>query len=409
MISVEDAWEIITSHVVAGPLKQVPLAEAIGLVLGEEVVSSIDSPPFAKSMMDGFAVRSQDLRSSQVTLRLQGERFAGQAHDIVVEQGTAVRIMTGAPIPPGADAVIPVEWTEYNIAENLVEISMRKSVRLGMNIISQGEMMRCGDVLMGRGTEIRAQEIAILAEIGHAFPVVQKVPTVSILATGDELVEIEQVPAFGQIRNSNAAMLAAQVAQAGAIPHVLGIARDQRDDLRLKIQEGLRSDFLILSGGVSAGLADFVPSELQAAGVVERFHKIAMKPGKPLWFGTWNGAEEIESCFVFGLPGNPVSSMVCFELFVSFALNRFFGGRLSAPCLQEVILAHPVTHRSDRETWFPARSFCEEASLKVKLTGWKGSADLRSTIDGNCSLKIPAGEIDWNAGHRVQILQWGKR
>jgi len=407
MLTVEQAWDEIVRHVEPATPERVPLPQAAGLVLAEDLVSTIDSPPFDKSMMDGFAVRQSDLAQIPVSLPVSGEVAAGQPAAIPLAPGTVFRIMTGAPIPKGAELVIPREWTIES--HETVTFQKGSDARPGWNILRQGESMAAGDLLLRGGDRITPAAVALLAETGQAFPLVRTPPVVGILATGDELVEISQTPGAGQIRNTNAVMLAAQVQTAGGIPRNLGIARDNQDSLREHLPRGLECDFLCLSGGVSAGDYDLVPSELKRAGVAEVFHKVAMKPGKPCWFGVGTPRNGRRGPIVFGLPGNPVSSMVCFELFVRLALRRWMEGPVLRPNLLTVTLAAPFRHRSDRPTWFPAHVTTEDGTLTARPAPWKGSADLRGTATANCSLSVPAGEVTWSPGERVTILPWGCR
>lgn len=419
MLTVNQAWDRIDDSVRPKSPVRLGLSESLGCVLAEEIIGTADSPPFDKSMMDGYAVHAEDVQGSETVLPVVGDLFAGQVWSTSLPRGSALRIMTGAPIPSGATAVVPVEWTQ-TVGEGSVQIQPSSSVRVGLNILRQGTSMKAGEVVLTKGSLLRPQELALLAELGETQPLVIPPLTVGILATGDELVEINETPKAGQIRNSNSLMLAAQVQQAGAIPRLLGIARDQVDDLRTKIRAGLECDLLCLSGGVSAGAADLVPEELRSAGVEEVFHKVAVKPGKPVWFGVRRGVarpetghgEDLEGewdhpTYVFGLPGNPVSSMVCFELFVKTALRRLRGMSSGRPVLWKGRLTEPFRYRSDRQTWFPAEVFVRGAELLVRPSSWKGSADLRGTVRANCSLVLPAGGGEWSTGEFIDILPWG--
>lgn len=407
MLSVDDALARIVAAISVAEGARVPLFEAQGAVLAEDVVSSIDSPPFDKSMMDGCAVRAADCAASGVVLKVIGEVTAGQVSEVHLVPGTAIRIMTGAPIPQGADAVIPVEQLESDPVAGTITL-MGEGVSLGANIVRRASNMRAGEVVLPAGRVIRAQELALLAELGAAQPLVRPIPRVAVLATGDELVDVQQTPGPGQIRNSNALMLAAQLRQLGAIPTLLGIARDDAADLREKIAAGLRFDFLCLSGGVSAGKLDLVPGLLEQAGVQAEFHKIRMKPGKPLWFGVRPSGPAGGRCIVFGLPGNPVSSMVCLELFVRTALRAFTGAQPAIVPHVTAVLETDFQHRSDRPTWFPARLRGGEGRLLVRPVRWQGSSDLRSTVEANCSVKFPAGDAVLRAGDVVEVLPWGR-
>ena len=408
MLTVDEALQLILETVVPAPVSSLPLSDALGAVLAEEVISSVDSPPFDKSMMDGFAVRSADCPKGEKTLSIIGEVMAGSVSDKPLQPGTAIRIMTGAPIPDGADAVVPVELTETAEDSASVTLRMPGSLSTEWNVIRRGSLMAKGEAILQPGRPLTAQQLALLGEIGKSTVAVRKVPTVAVLATGDELVEIDETPGPGQIRNTNALMLAAQVQEAGARPRVLGIARDDREDLAAKIREGLQADVLCLSGGVSAGVLDLVPSELAKADVRQVFHKIRMKPGKPLWFGIRDGAGERPPCYVFGLPGNPVSSMVCFELFVRSALRRLQGMTVAGPGLVQARLASDFSHRSDRPTWFPCRLSRQQECLLATPMNWKGSSDLRATALANASLAIPEGEHQFEAGTVLEVLPWGR-
>lgn len=392
MLTVEQALTAIRTHVVPAAPVNLDLEQAAGCVLAEDVISRTDSPPFDKSAMDGYAIRSLD----RSPLQIIGEVTAGQVSELQLEAGQAIRIMTGAPIPSGADAVVPFELTS-DVSET---VALNSKVTAGDNIIPRGKMMRSGDVVLRTGTLLRAPQIALLAELGQSVVSVRHPPRVAVLATGDELVPIDQEPGPGQIRNSNALMLATQVKQAGAEPVILGIAKDERDDLESKVARGLEADFLCLSGGVSAGKLDFVPSVLTSHGVEQVFHKVRMKPGKPIWFGKTTTGR-----YVFGLPGNPVSSMVCFELFVRAAMRAFCG--LPALKATQATITTNFSYQTDRSTYFPASLTVDRGQFVVTPNEWKGSADLRSAAEANCSLLIPVDGCDYQSGDVVDVLPWG--
>ena len=259
--------------------------------------------------------------------------------------------------------------------------------------------MRAGEVVLGAGKTIRSQEVALLAELGRAEPLVRRPPTIAILATGDELVSVDQELGPGQIRNSNEPMLAARIEAIGCRPVTLGIARDNTDDLSAQIERGLQHDILLLSGGVSAGKLDLVPSALESAGVQQVFHKVRVKPGKPIWFGT------TDTTLVFGLPGNPVSSLVCFELFVRAAIRNQTGAT-SDDSVCWATLNHDARTSFDRPTYFPARVTPAEQGMTIALTNWIGSADIRSIVDANALAILPASESSMSAGDRIAYLPW---
>ncbi len=273
-----------------------------------------------------------------------------------------------------------------------------RPVSPGTNILKRGSEMRRGQVVLTAGAVLRPQEIGLLATVGRATIQAYPAGAVAILATGDELVEPDQTPRLGQIRNSNGPMLVAQTARAGASPRYLGIAPDQVDKLRALVNDGLRSDVLILSGGVSMGQRDLVPGVLQELGVRPHFHKVAMKPGKPVFFGTR------KRTLVFGLPGNPVSSLVCFELFVRPALRRLQGHADVGPRIVQARLARDYAYLTDRPTYHPARWEEGEDGPIVDPIPWLGSPDLRSLTTANAFLVLPAGDQTYRAGERYPVL-----
>jgi molybdopterin molybdotransferase len=401
MTSVADAQRIVLEHCTPLSITRQPLVALRGLVLARDVLAAVDSPPFDKSMMDGYAVRSQDLTAPPTLLRVTGELTAGAVTGLAVEPGTAVRIMTGAPIPSGADAVVRFE--ETRLRGDVVEIATSQVAR-GTNILPRGCMFRSGATLLPSGRVLRAQEIALLAELGLAEAEVHPPPTAAVLATGDELVPPGQPVGPGQIGNSNESLLVAQLSAFGALPTGLGIARDCLEELRTKITIGLRSDILILTGGVSMGTRDLVPQVLLELGARQAFHKVELKPGKPVWFGIWDArAERGGRTLIFALPGNPVSSMVCCELFVRPAVSKLAGRTASTPTAvgARLVLEHRL--REDRPTYFPAWLALTSRGAEVRPTGWKGSADLRSTIEANALIVFPPGDRTYSAGEVVSV------
>ncbi|HWG47666.1 MAG TPA: gephyrin-like molybdotransferase Glp, partial [Gemmataceae bacterium] len=310
VLSVAEAQAIVLRQV--RPLPPEPMAltsAALGLVLATDVVSDLDMPPYNKSMMDGYAVRCVDLPHGQGALDVVEEITAGRVPRRPLEARQASRIMTGAPVPANADAVVMIERTRMR-EDGSVEIDDRPP-HPGQNILPRAAEMRRGDTVLPSGTVLRPQEFGVLATVGRTTLSVFPQPRVAILSTGDELVEPAQSPEAGQIRNSNGTMLVAQVCKAGAVPRYLGIGRDDPASLRPMICDGLKAQVLLLSGGVSAGKLDLVPGLLREAGTVPHFHKVEMKPGKPVFFGTAPRIGGGEPTLVFGLPGNPVAVLVC--------------------------------------------------------------------------------------------------
>jgi molybdopterin molybdotransferase len=368
----------------------------LGLILAEGVASDLDMPPYDKAMMDGYAVRSADV-AGQKALQIIEEVTAGQTPRLPLGAGQATRIMTGAPVPADADAVVQVEHTR-TLEPNRVVVE-RGPVAPNQNILRRGREMQAGQVVLPAGIRLRAQEFGVLATVGKTSVQVHPAPCVAVLSTGDEIVDASRKPGPGQIRNGNGPMLAAQTLSAGARPIPLGIAPDTLEGLRPPLEEGLRHDVLILSGGVSAGKLDLVPGVLQEMGVQAHFHKVAMKPGKPVFFGIRG------QTLVFGLPGNPVSSFVCFELFVRPALRRLAGESSPLPRVIPAVLAAEFAYRTDRPTYHPARlSTDAEGRSIVKPVPWFGSPDLLGLTRANALLMIPVGEHRYAGGERMQVL-----
>jgi molybdopterin molybdotransferase len=397
MLAVSEAQEIVLRH--ASPLSPIdaPLAaDAMGLVLADDVISDLDMPPFDKALMDGYALRAGDLTEEGGTLTVIEEVTAGNTPTRPVGPGQATRIMTGAPMPDGADAVVMVERTRVLDDK---QVHLEEPARAGQNVLARGEEMRRGQTVLTAGAILRPQEFGVLASVGRTAIKVYPRPRVALLATGDELVESSQFPGPGQIRNSNGPMLAAQVLRAGGIPHWLGIARDRVDHLRGLIAEGLRAPILLLSGGVSAGKLDLVPGVLKELGVQPHFHSVKLKPGKPLLFGTVDGA------LVFGLPGNPVSSLVCFELFVRPAIRRLAGHADAGPFEVRAFLTEDFPYRSDRPTYHPAWLEYRETGWTVRPVAWFGSPDLRGLTRANSFVILPAGDHLHPAGKPMSVLK----
>jgi len=395
MLSVAEAQAIVLQHARPLPADAVAIADALGLVLAEDVASDLDVPPYDKAMMDGYAVRSADLPQGRGLLAVIDEVVAGQTPRRPVAAGQATRIMTGAPVPAGADAVIKVERTQ--LVDQRVQID-DEPPRPGTNIFYRAQEMRRGDVVLARGTVLSPQDVGVLATVGR--PQVQAIPrpVVAVLPTGDELVDPGQVPGPGQIRNSNGPMIGAQCRRAAALPRYLGIARDRLDSLRPLIAEGLQCHVLVLSGGVSAGKLDLVPGVLQEMEVTAQFHKVEMKPGKPVFFGTRG------QTLVFGLPGNPVSSLVCFELFVRPALRRLLGHADAGPRVVPAALLGDFPYKTDRPTYYPARLEEGAAGWQVRPAAWSGSADLWALSGTNAFVLFPAGDHRHSAGTRFPTL-----
>jgi molybdopterin molybdotransferase len=395
MLSVDEALRLVLEH--ALPLPAVwctDLADACGRVLAEPIVSEVDSPPHDKAIVDGYALRAADVTASAAELAILEEVTAGATPTKVVERGAATRIMTGAPLPPGADAVVMVEKTQT--VSDRVRI-LQSNVRPGQNIMRKAAAMQRGQTVLQPGSLLRPIEIGLLAEVGRRALSVISRPRLAVLVTGNELAE-QGPPGPGQIYNSNGPMLTALAGSAEADATNLGIARDNEDDLHAHLTQGLGHDVLLVSGGVSAGVLDLVPAGLERLAVKQIFHKVDLKPGKPLWFGIKQ--REDHPTLVFGLPGNPVSSLVCFVLFVLPAIQKLRGLEPTGLGRTAARLASDFQQRGDRPTYWPAKLIGNE----VAPLAWRGSGDLRTLADANSLIFFPPGERLFRAGEPIDAL-----
>ena len=398
MLSFEQALNIVKEKLARATLRLgtqlAPLEAACGRTLAENVGADRDYPPFHRSVRDGYAVRAADVGKAPVELHCRGEVPAGAHFAGTVGAGECVSIMTGAPLPAGADAVVMVEYTESDGDK----VRIQRGVQAGENVVPQGSEARAGAMVLPRGRRLGAGELGLLATVGKSLVPVFVRPVVAILPTGDELVPVEQKPEWFQIRNSNAVSLAAQVAGAGGIPHCLKIAPDRQDALRSMIQEGLNADLLLLTGGVSAGKYDFVEPILAELGAEFYFQSVALRPGKPLVFGRAAGK------FFFGLPGNPVSSFVTFALFVRPALAVLAGGEFEPPCFLRARLDKPFQLRGGLTAFLPARLERSGGDPVVSLVSWQGSGDLVGVAAANCFLVVRPDQTSLATGDWVDVM-----
>src|SRR5580692_83743 len=361
-------------------LEEVSLLEATGRVLAQPVAADRDYPAAARSVRDGFAVRAGDLPGE---LRVVAEVRAGQAFSREVLAGEAVEIMTGAPLPRGADAVIMVEPVTL-LGDR---INAQRALRPGENVSAQGCEARRGEILLDPGRRLGFADIALLATVGRARVTVFRKPQIAILATGDEIVDVNETPLDHQVRNSNAPSLAVQVSSAGGCPRILPVARDLYDATRELVEQGLEFDLLLLSGGVSAGKYDIVERVLADLGAEYFFTRVKIQPGQPLVFGA------VGAKFFFGLPGNPASTMVTFELFARAALERL--GGLDEPMLPllRAKLSRDFHHKPGLTRFLPAR--LSEDGSSITPTGWQGSGDIPALARANAFLVAEADRESW--------------
>jgi molybdopterin molybdotransferase len=405
-ISVNEALAIVLGEMAVLPLEASPLADALGRVLAEPIVAREPLPPFANSSMDGFALRAADVAKASpeqpVILTIVGEVAAGTTFDGYVGSGQAARITTGAPIPAGADAVVPVEDTgqaRHEVLGDLPEtIQVGRTLAAGDYVRKPGEDVQAGSTVLAAGTVIRPQELGLMASLGYATVRVVRRPRVGILATGDELVGVEEKLTPGKIRNSNGPVQAAQVVQAGGVPVTLGVARDSVADLRSRLQAGLEAnvDLFVSSAGVSVGAYDVVTHILRKEGGV-RFWRVRMRPGKPLTFGHYGGAH------YFGLPGNPVSAMVSFERFVRPALLKMGGHRRLERPLVLVTIKKPV-HSDGRESYVRAVVEKVNDAYVATPTGRQGSHMMTSLASANALVIVPENVRQVAAGTRLMAM-----
>jgi len=403
MLTVAQALEIVLANAVPLPTQMMLLGpDVLGCVLAEDVASDIDLPPFDKAMMDGIALRSADVRTGEAELTIIEEIPAGKTPTKTVGALQAARIMTGAPIPTGADAVVMIE--NCTIDGDKVRVKEPR-IKPRLNILDRAKEMRVGEIVLRAGARLRPQEMGLLAAVGRTSVKLQAAARVAVAPTGDEIVPADVKPGPGQIRNSNGAMLLAQVARAGGAPTFLGIARDEATHLRKLVTEGLLYDVLILSGGVSAGKLDLVPGVLAELGVEALFHKVVMKPGKPVLFGVVRSGKvkDARNKLVFGLPGNPVSSLVCFELFVRPAIRKLMALD-PGPSWVNAKLARDFPYRTDRPTYHPAQLQLTDAGWTIDPTAWFGSPDLRGILSANAFVLLPEGDHHHRAGDNLMAL-----
>jgi molybdopterin molybdotransferase len=376
------------AHVSVSGTESVPLESSAGRILGEDAAADRPYPPFDRATRDGFAIVASDLPGRT---RIIGEARAGTAFDASVGPGECIEIMTGAPVPAGSDAVIMVE---HCTTEPDGHMSTDRAIESGANIAPAGCEAREGSVILKRGTRLDYSHIAWLATIGRTTVTVFIRPTVAILSTGDEIVDITASPGPTQIRNSNAHAIAEQVRRAGGEPLILPVARDDKAHTVRLIKRGLEADMLLLSGGVSAGKYDFVEAALAEFGAQFYFDRVLIQPGQPLVFGRANGK------LFFGLPGNPASTMVTFELFARAALD-LLSGRDSAPLpVTFAKLTGPFRHKTGLTRFLPA--ILNEG--QITPVDWQGSGDVPSICRANAFLVADPDRAEYNTGDLIQVL-----
>jgi molybdopterin molybdotransferase len=404
VVSFDEALKIVLAQAAdVSPLtkERLPLLACAGRVLAEPVLTDRDQPPFDRSTRDGFAVRSSEFGVGSLTVVGQvraGEQWKGSS----LEPKTTIEIMTGAPIPDGADAVVMVEHVER------VDASIRpvtgRSIRSGENIVRRGSEARSGEVVVSSGIRLEGAEVALAAACGLAELTIFRRPTVAIVATGDELVEIEAAPKPQQIRNSNSYGLAALVANAGGHAVRLPIAPDNRQELEEIIHSARQSDLMLLSGGVSMGQYDLVEEVLQSLGAEFYFTGVRMQPGKPVVFGRLPAVGELPAQLFFGLPGNPVSTQVTFHCFVEPLLHAMAGEMMPASRFVQATLLEDASGNPGLMRILPARLSSNRLQPTVRLVPWQGSGDLAANARANCYAVLPPEKERFTEGDVITIL-----
>ena len=373
--------------------EQVRVGDALGYVLAQEVKTDREYPPFNRATRDGYAVFAADAKAG-ATLKCTGEIKAGDRVTKELWAETCVQIMKGAAVPSGADAVVMIEHTKRDGEQ----VRFERDAETGQNFVPRGSEARAGQTLLTPGMRLGYAELALAAQVGAAELKCGARPRVAILSTGDEIVPVDNIPGRFQIRNSNSVSLAAQVRLAGGKPILLGNAMDREDDLSSKIRRGLQEDLLVLSGGVSMGKYDLVEKVLKEAGAEFFFDAVAIRPGKPAVFG------KCGEKFVFGLPGNPVSTMVTFELFVAPAVDLLSGAEARPLPIFEARLGEALDEKPGVTHFLPARMEGQGSEREVKALKWQGSGDVSALGRANCFLVVPMEKQKIEAGERVSVI-----
>jgi molybdopterin molybdotransferase len=411
MLSIADALQLLNSHSPPPQTESIPLLAALNRVLAANIAVPEPYPAFNRSTMDGYALQSNSAKTTSqtpnsadntITCRVVATITAGQTHSQTVASHECVRIMTGALLPHDCDCVIPQELAKIPDDQSNHVILPRAACRPGACVIATGSLGMPGDPLINKGTKLQPRHIAALAEFGITHATVTAIPTVAIISTGNELVPFHQTPPQGQLRNSSQPMLATLLQHMGARILSLQSATDSPANLDSAIHNALAADILLLTGGVSVGILDLVPAALARAQVTQLFHGVRLKPGKPLWAGIRQTSTH--STLVFGLPGNPVSSLACCELFVRPAVRRLLG--LKPTPQLTAILTQDTLVKGDRPVCQPAIASIQNSQLVAHPVPWQLSADLRSTAAANAMILLDPSLTPHTAGSAVSVWLW---
>ncbi len=399
MIPVSEAISIVLDHTTKLEVESVGLSDSLDRVLAEDIIADCDLPPFDRAQMDGYAVRADDVATSPARLRIVGESAAGRGWHNEMKAGEAVRIMTGAPVPVGADAVQQVELTRESADAQFVEIL--EPADAGRSIVRQASEIMKGETVLRAGEDINAAMIATLASFGYAEVKVGRQPRVTVMATGSELVDVNRKPGKDQIRDSNNYTLAAYAKLAGATVERLPLAGDDTAELKRQMAEAAdRSDVLITSGGVSMGVYDFTKAALKELGAEIFFERVSLRPGKPTVFA------RLGKTLVFGLPGNPVSVAVTFNLFARTALRAMQGAKQAELIGETAVLARDLKGSIERESYLPAVLRTDaQGTLLAEPLKWGGSSDFVAFARATALINVPAGVKMVEAGECVTVVR----
>lgn len=397
MTPISEALKIIEKQIEKLPTEEVELADSIGRVIAEKVYADMDLPPFDRSQMDGFAVRTKDVKNVPVNLKIVGESVAGKGFDEKIKPGETIRIMTGARLPKGANSVQKKELVNQSEDEQFAEIL--EATQKGQHIVFKAAEIKKGSQVFSKGGIIKSRMIAVLASFGYAKVKVYRKPRVSIIATGSEIVPFSHQPKRDQIRDSNSISLKFFAEHCGALTSSLPLVNDDLETLKAAIAKACeRSDLLILSGGVSVGDYDFTKPALRELGAEIYFEKVALRPGKPTVFAKLN------DCFIFGLPGNPVSVAVTFMLFARKAILQMQGAKYCDLKDWFAILTKNMKGTKERDSYIPAKiNLKKAAQISVEPIKWGGSSDFVSFADADCLIFVPQNET-LEADSIVKIL-----
>ncbi|MHC4592494.1 MAG: molybdopterin molybdotransferase MoeA [Planctomycetota bacterium] len=393
MIDYEEALELVLGSVGTCGLERLPTVAARGQMLAEDIVARVASPPFNKAAMDGYAVRQADVTDLPAELDIVGEVFAGQHPEFSIGPGQAAVIATGAPVPEGADTVVMVEDTEQT-----GDRTVRVNGLSGVNICPAGEDVRAGDTVLAAGQALTAMRVGVAAAAGHAEVAVHRRPAGALLCTGSEVVEPGSDVPRGSILNANGPMLSALLIPVCRRFNYLGIAGDDEEQLTEKIHEGLQSDLLVISGGVSVGQYDLVPAVLERLGVRRVFHRVAIKPGKPVFFGTKNG------CAIFGMPGNPQSCFVIFHILVAPAIAAMSGEAHLPPVFREGIAAEDFGNKPQRTNFMPCTIEHQDGVNVLRRCKYHGSGDIVGPSAADGYFLVPRGVERVRKGDRLRFF-----